>query len=425
MSNLVKPHVNEQKLSLQDTVKECRPHLRKRYKQAAFSILSKRNIVDVNYAKASTFVKFEKIPIGKVEDGKPPRLIQYRSYEYLLLLRRSIINHAKAIKNSDITYVNGQPLKEIFTKTMNNTDMANSILRSWNSFVNPVAVCLDHSKFDGHYTSALLELEHYYWNITLGQDHLRDLLLKMQLNNKGYTQNGIRYKVKGTRLSGEFTTSEGNTTLNLAMITTWIKKSGIEHYRIHVNGDDSIIVIDEAEHKKLLPLNYFENFNMETGLEALAFDFRNITYCQSSPIRVSGEWRMVKDPYRTMSRFCYCDSKYMKCIDRYILGSSLCELAVSAGVPMLQAWAVRFIAKSSSAKPLGSVDKYPARLNNKDEISTSDISAETRTDFEVAFGISVQQQISFERMLAGNTNVLADIKKLNTILLKYKTFHLN
>lgn len=407
----------ESRSSLKSVVLSSRPNIRGRYKRAYRDLVYKRIDVGEKEATAKAFVKFEKIPETKFLDGKAPRLIQYRSFDYLLLLKSCIKPFSDAIKTKEIRHSNGQLYGDIYTKTKVPTEVARLMKEAWDEFIHPVGVCADHAKFDGHYAEQLLEAEHAMW-LRMMFSKLLKKLLNLQINNKGYTQNGIRYRVKGTRLSGEYTTSDGNTTTNIFMITQWLEDSGVSKYKLFVNGDDSVIIMEYSDYLKCLPFEYFANFNMETELEALAFDFRQIKYCQTSPIRVGGVWKMIKDPVRTLSRMSYADSKYANCRARYSLGINLCELAVSSGVPILQSFCLRNM--SVNTKPLGSVDKYPAKVASQHSLLIQHISDETRGDFEVAFGISKNQQIRFEMEMAGETNELAFIN-----LKKYKDFHLN
>lgn len=404
--------------SIKSVVLNSRPSVRGRYKRAYRDLVYKRLYIDDVFSKSTAFVKFEKIPMTKYEEGKSPRLIQYRSFEYLLLLKSCLKPFSDAIKEGNVVNpVNGQNMSSIFTKTMTPRQIAVAMKESWDSFAHPVGVCLDHSKFDGHYDELLLESEHAMWLHMFNNKKLLKRLLNCQINNKGRTQNKLTYFVKGTRLSGEFTTSDGNTTTNINMIEQWLGDSEITNYRLHVNGDDSVVIIDIADLDKLLPLTYFNNFNMETELEGLAYDFRQITYCQSSPIRIQGEWLMVKNPKRTLSRISYADSKYVNCRERYLLGTNLCELAVSSGVPMIQSFCLRNL--SNKARPLGSVDKTPAKIASQESLMVRPINDQTRDDFHVAFGISKVNQILFETWMAGETNELALIN-----IERYKNFHL-
>lgn len=393
LSALVKGRCTHQTL-----VNNTRPALRGRYINAHKNIVNNRIIIDDHYSKLSTFIKYEKAAIEKKE--KPARLIQFRSYEYLYSLKSYVLDHTLTIKeNPDIAW-NGQKISEILTKYHNQVGCADVLRRSWDEFANPVAVCMDHSKFDGHYGPELLEIEHMYWN-TLYKSKFLKYLLSKQFNNRGRTQNGLRYKMRGHRCSGEYTTSEGNSLINYAMIVCFVKHCGITKFRIHVNGDDSVLIIDQSELHKLRSVEFFRNFNMETEIDKIAYNFEAISYCQCSPIRINGQYKMTKEPWRAMSRAAYCDSKYFKCLNRFLAGSALCDLLSYQGVPVLQSFFLMLIRLTNLSRPLGSVDKRPSQYSGYDKISIIPVDETTREDFSVAFGMEPSEQINMEKYFDG------------------------
>jgi len=258
--------------------------------------------------------------------------------------------------------------------------------------------------------------------MSLNKEESLKRLLKMQFVNKGVTSNGVRYKVNGTRLSGEYTTSEGNTVMNYLMLITWLQASNIDKARVHVNGDDSVIIIEHTQRRKLLDLNFFRNFNMETEKDREVYDFRLISYCQTQPIRVMRDgnlvWYMVKEPARALSRIQYADNRYIRIWERYLTGVGLCELAVSSGIPITQALSTLLV--SLSNKPLGSVDKFPAN-NSGNQSKIQPIVKQTRVDYEYAFGIPELTQIMIEDQIAGLIRSTQD-RTLNANLERYKNF---
>lgn len=399
-----------------------RSAMKKRYKRAAYLLKDRVVNISEKEARSKTFVKYEKIPLGKYEAGKPPRLIQFRDFTYVYSLKKQVLGHSLQIKKDNtIVWFYEQKANTVFTKLYDSYGIAQVLRDSWDSFSSPVAICLDHSKFDGHYCEELLKNEHSYWLRLNPSEKLRHLL-RYQYINKGVTSNGIKYKVKGTRLSGEFTTSEGNTVLNYAMLATWCLSSSIKRARIHANGDDSVVIMEHDELKKLSSLDFFRNFNMETEQDRIAYDFREISFCQAQPLRVLKDgklvWYMVKEPARSLSRIQYSDSRYAKIATRYLAGVGLCELAVSSGIPISQAMACWLI--SLNEKPLASVDKFPARTSGNHSEPKS-IHQQTRVDYEYAFGISTHAQLFLEYVFAGVLRSTQD-PTLTHNLKKYKTF---
>ena len=401
-------------------IDHTRSSIRKRYKSAYQKLRERIVNVGDKEAISKTFVKYEKIPVGKFEDGKPPRLIQFRDFTYVYALKRQVLGHSIAMKSGcSIEWFYQQQANTVFTKLYDSYGIADVLFQSWSYFTEPVAICLDHSKFDGHYCEELLKLEHDYW-LRLNPSKALQYLLKFQLVNRGRTVNGHKYKVTGTRLSGEFTTSEGNSVMNYAMLATWLEASGVTNARVHVNGDDSVVMIENKERHKLLGYDYFNNFNMETEEDRVVYDFRNISYCQANPIRVERNgklvWYMVKEPLRTLARLQYADDQYIPIWQRYLTGVGLCELATNSGVPITQSLAKLLI--SLSQKPLGSVDKNPALHSGNVSIEKTILEV-TRIDYEVAFGITPSLQKEIELGFAGEIRFT---QNLANNLTKYQNF---
>lgn len=399
-----------------------RASIKKRYRDAFYKLRSRVVNISSKEALAQAFVKYEKIPYSKYEERKPPRLIQFRDFTYTYALKRQLLGHALQIKSNEILWAYQQRADTIFTKIMDNYGIANALFDSWSVFADPIALCLDHSKFDGHYDLALLQLEHKYWT-TINNSRALKWLLSHQLTNKVRSKCGLQWKTTGTRLSGEWTTSEGNTVMNYAMIVTYLKSSGIQNARVHVNGDDSVIILSRCERSKLLPLKFFRHFNMETEVEVIAEDFRKISYCQASPLRVlrNGEksWYMVKEPRRTLSRLQYCDARYEPVIHRFLKGIGLCESAVNSGIPVTQALS-NYLA-SLKCRPIGAVDKGPA-LSSGNDIQFKPVEDVTRVDYEYAFGITTEHQLAIEEYISGLIRSPTD---LQATLNFYRTFHKN
>lgn len=382
-----------------------RGSLQKRYRLAYNNIIDKRICYDEASPKLKAFVKFEKWNTDKIEGGKPPRIIQSRSYEYLYTLKSYILAYTLKIKTVKPTYQQ-QPVETILTKLHDQYGIARVLRENWDCFSKPVAICMDHSKFDGHYSKELLELEHCFWNKLFNSRRLSKIL-RQQIKQKGRTQCGLEYKALGYRASGEYTTSDGNSLINYAMISVYLEASGITNYKISVNGDDSVTFIEVDDLHKLLPLTYFNNFNMETEMDRIAYDFRDISYCQTQPVRVIRDsvetWYMIKDYQRTVSRMQYAESKYLNCSDRYLAGTALCELACSSGIPIMQSFATRLF-HMANTNPLASVDRMPAAMSGN-TCAILPIADVTREDFQYITGLDAASQKNIENAISGGIKI--------------------
>jgi hypothetical protein len=401
-----------------------RPSIKKRYERAWYDIRERRTIHNGGTSRISAFVKFEKIPIGKIEDGKAPRLIQFRDYKYLYSFKRAFLPITLAIKECTQLTKHGQPLNTVFTKNYPGHAIGELISQAWLEYEDAVAICLDHKCFDGHFMTDHMKVAHMIWN-ALSKSKLLKRLLNEQLWTRLVTQCGIYVKASGKRASGEYTTSDENGTSNYNMINAVLSSLGLSKFHIFVNGDDSIIIMERKVFTEMIDMdvliNCFRYLNMETTLDRIAYSVEEISYCQCSPIFVSGMCMMVKTPLRAMSRLCYTDKLYTgDTLRRYYGSLGLCELAVSSGVPLLQPFALWLISQSRGSRPIGGIDKTVARSFNPGSLQIKEIADSTRNSFAKAFGISTQEQLRIEGYFAGNT-----IRTTNLYIERYKNFHLN
>lgn len=401
--------------SYRTVIEDTKGAKKKRYERAYQNILNKRLIFGKQQSNVSFFVKIEKWPVSKIEKGKPPRGIQFRSYEYLLALKRSVLPLVNITKVNKV-YEHGPDFNPHVTFTKNNTPQVNAknMKEAWDSFKNPAAVCLDHTCWDGHYSEQLLHAEHQrYKNITgLKSSSLLLRLCKQQMHNRGFSMGGIRYKVLGKRCSGEYTTSHGNSESNYLMIRSYLIYLGITCFVIFVNGDDSIIICEQEDVDRIVNnLHLFRNFNMETDVEKVTTVFEEITFCQTSPVLVGSDYTLIRKPMRVLERIRYTSTNWGVVLPKFLVSVGLCELSINKGVPILQELAVWLIRRGGCDRPLTTykTDHYDAQA----KLEVIDILPSTRASFELAFGISVYEQLSIEKALRDDINDHPDhIKQL-------------
>jgi len=393
--------------SYYDVVNSTKGSKKKRYIKALNNIIEKRIIFDQRQTRVNFFVKVEKWPVSKIEKGKPPRGIQFRSFEYLLALKRAMTPLVDLTKiDHDFGDYN---MSKVFTKNHTPKVIAKNLREAWDSFKCPVAICMDHSLWDGRYAKELLEQEHNrHLKITkLKNNSLLGRLLKAQIKNGGYSMGGIKYKVIGHRCSGEYTTSHGNGESNFLILRTVCIFLGIIRFIIFVNGDDSIILCEEEDRAKLENnLHLFKNFNQLTEIEISTNVFEEITYCQTSPVLINdGDgnmiWNMVRNPTRVISRINYSDQNWGKCLNKFLVSLGLCELSVNMGVPILQELSIWLIRKGGCVRPLTT---YKTDHYSNDQLRIVDINLETRVSFEKAFGMSISEQLNIETILRDEYN---------------------
>lgn len=413
-------HVNRTKsgykmLTISEVMSNTRPKLRKRYLRAYNNLFSgTKNIFD-NIAKLETFIKWEKMDTVKVDERKPARLIQHRSYEYLYLLKATMLPLKHMLYECEEEFM-GQSVASIFGSGLDSEGLADAICEHFNHYSDTVALCFDHSKWDGHYSLDLMNVIHPLWISLSNRSSLLRLLLRSQRYNRGQTQHGLRYRSVGTRASGEWSTSLENSVCNFLLLKTVFPNA-----RVCVNGDDSIVFVRKADYENCNFTQITEQFRdlgQETKLDAVAFEIEQISFCQCKPVYINGRYRMVRDPIRTISRCSYTGLDVENCLDRYLAGLGLCELAANPGVPILQEFALKLIEQSNFASPTTA-----ARQHNLDEFKPSQycpVTHDNRANFEKAFGFSTAEQIELEKAFS-----TAKTDQLFKYIDRYKYFHID
>jgi hypothetical protein len=365
---------------------------RKRWERAIRSI--QRHGLTKSHAKVRMFLKADKYTTPL--DNKAPRCIQFRTDEYCVILARYLY----PIERKLWTYRDSRGLS-VFAKSRNSWQRAQDLREHFDSFATPVALLLDHSKWDAHVSNALLQIEHDFYRSHYPGDHTLDQLLRYQLGNFGRSNIGTKYFTPGTRMSGDMNTALGNSLLNYLILKSWLRASGVEG-TIYCDGDDSVVMVESADEQRLIPVStYMPLLGMETKVER-ATEFEHVEFCQSRPVCVSSHWRMVRNPQRVLGRAGWTTYPVQsRTFARRLLKSiGLCELACGSGVPVIQSFALELM-RLGSGPMWRQYDRLnAARLEGKlSKILPSPITMDTRLSFEEAWNITVAEQISIEKSM--------------------------
>jgi hypothetical protein len=321
----------------------------------------------------------------------PPRCIQYRNKRYCLRLATYL--HAIEQAVYQVNDISGTPT---FAKSRNQTQRGEDLHAKWQYFANPKALLLDHSKFDAHVGIELLELEHWYYNKCIPSEELRTLL-SYQLDNKGYTKNGTRYRTAGTRMSGDQNTGLGNSLINYALLRAFCSYYKLEAC-YYIDGDDSVIIINDVG--KHYDLGFFEQFGMKTKLDS-TLNFSDVEFCQCRPVFDGTNWRLVRNPYRMLARMPWTvkDNKQLgpKYVAKYLASIGRCEVALGMGLPIGQfigQQLARLSNKSTRVDLQYVANREYVKPRNATFVPPSNMARES---YAAAWGIPVEQQLEIER----------------------------
>lgn len=256
---------------------------RARYVRAANEL--REGLLPDRESKVRMFVKVEKFPL---DDIKPPRAIQSRGPMFCLALA----TYLKPVEHEVYEHLGRF---RCFAKGLNMVQRAEMLAEQWNSFEDPVAVMLDHSKFDSCVTMEHLKHTHKFYQRYIRSRYLK-YLNSLQINNTAITANGIRYRVKGTRMSGDFDTALGNSILNYVCLWSIFGQD----CRYMIDGDDSVVVMERTRwlSKKNDLFEHCSRWGFTTKVE-VTDELEGVEFCQA---RYSETGVFFRDPWRSLSR---------------------------------------------------------------------------------------------------------------------------
>lgn len=270
------------------------------------------------------FVKQDRYEESLIRD-KMPRAIQARTPKFNLKLA----TYLQPFEH--LFYVEpglGPSGTRVVSKGMNPHEIALLFVKKAGYFDDPVYISCDHSKFDSTVRVEHLRAEHRIYLKSYPSKVLAGLL-RAQINNKGFSRHGIKYSIRGTRMSGDYNTGLGNSLLNRAVLESWV--INIKH-EIILDGDDSIVIV-EANDLNKLDRSHFTKMGFETTLE-IHREITNVDYCQARLVLCDPPV-MCRNPCRALSNAAVCLRKYPIHLYREWMSSVFdCLVKTHVGIPL-------------------------------------------------------------------------------------------
>lgn len=346
-----------------------------------------------------SFIKAEKIQY----DWKDPRMIQARNARYNVSLGNYLkpIEHALYNIRGTRELARWFPRGRLIAKGLCQRRRAALIKEKFEQFHNCTVYSLDASRFDAHVTD-MLHVEHLIYKRYWKSRELQRLL-DWQYFNKGYTSQGIKYRMRGGRCSGDMNTALGNCLIALIVLASVMKRMKIKKWNCLCDGDDVLLFVPGGTSLAGIQDQYREH-GFELKLENEAHELQNIRFCQSYPIHTADGLKMVQSTDRVLSR-ALVGSKHWgdpKFVPKYLSLIGHCELALGMGVPVHQAFAlmVRSWGRGMPKNEIMSGRIMKAIKEVKSHggwIHPVHITAKARADFHDAMGIHPYEQIALER----------------------------
>lgn len=361
-----------------------------------------------NYARESRINSFVKASKHKKLD-EMPRLIQFRKPEYTLELMRFV----KPIQACLHSIKSSRSGTKVYAKGLNATARAAAIVKKMASLRNTACISADVSKWDVHVSDALIALEGMLYHWMTGDSEIREML-KHQLVNRGVTASGIRYTIKGQRMSGDANTALGNDILVSSLMRLAMKKANITRYDILGDGDDCLVFVDGHDSNVAVAsirdtLGAY-GFNVKFDV---SYDASQIEFCQARVVNVAGVDKMVRD-WRKVLSTSFSSHRHYDNIGGLRIAKSiaLAEAIINRGVPILGAYFNSMHQRLSARKYAETIvdddltwrligEQLPGNIAQLQAmLVTDEPCAATRASFERAWGTTVEEQLLVERALS-------------------------
>jgi len=369
--------------------------LKTRYQKAAQDLLDCP--VTRRDAKIKAFIKVEKLT-QEAATTKPARVIQGRTPKYNLALMKYLkpVEHW-FYQHSTSPHPRG-PKTRTVVNGLNLEQRAQLIASKMARFKRPKCISLDAAKFESHCTSATMGAEHSYYRYIFNNDPELSRLLSYQLDNRGVTSSGIKYRVKARRASGDFNTGLGNTLISFLSAESFFMNLQID-YDFVVDGDDLLLIVEEQDCAviRALPAHY-RALGYVMTIEPWETPEQAV-HCQARLIKTNPPI-MVREPGRTLARAFVSNQYYGdggKVAEAYFHTIAECEAKLHRGVPVLGPF-FESMRDQTTGYAIGK-DDHRIKMAAKISVTNLPITLEARISFQEAFGIDPCEQRLLEHYL--------------------------
>jgi len=369
-----------------------------------------------------SFVKFEKCALDKA-----PRCINPRSTLYNLKL-------GTFLKFNEHRYF--EAIAKVFDqdrvviKGIDACESATCLESMWNSIPDVIGIGGDASKFDMHVSREALLFEHLCYlrpyarsyrearcvqiwaemELRRGVDKLDEslpplyqlaIILAMQLDNKGtaYFKDGkLKFRMRGTRASGDLNTSLGNCIIMSALTYCWKRKVDVS-MKLANNGDDCMYMMRRCDEEKWRTgfNEFYERKGFRMVLEPTVDILEKVEFCQSRPVRTFEGLKMVRNPKTLVTKgsMCLLPVHSMKMLEKWMMAVGVAEGSLARGVPVVQSFAraMRRNGTRCTKRFINLAYYQSSRIYHSDlHINDMPITDEARVSFWEAWGILPEDQ---------------------------------
>lgn len=353
-------------------------------------------------AHLKMFVKFEKQDLGKA-----PRGINPRDPRFNLELGR-YIKHAEKPFFKAINKAFDSRTGHTVIKGLNAVESAAVLKAKWDRFKRPVALGLDAEKFDAHVSVQALQFEHSFYHALYPGAAMLRTLTNLQLHNvgKAYAKDGVvKFRIDGTRSSGDLNTSLGNCLIMCGAVYAYAKQKRID-IELANNGDDCVVIMETEDLFRFMAGvdAYFRDRGFSMVAEEPVFEFEQLEFCQTKPCFVDNRWMMLRNHTAVLKKdpICLLSIPNAKVYKKWLYavgvgGSILCK-----GAPVQQSFYQCFLRHGVECGDamMEHVFKGSSMYTRISGLSTKtapvEVLPEARVSYYYAFGVTPDEQMAIE-----------------------------
>lgn len=315
-------------LSYDQVLEEFPRHKRRMYRRVLDQVASRA--VDDRDSRIKAFVKAEKLLIE--EKDPDPRMIQARSPIYNLAVARYLKPMERRLYR-----IRHKGLR-VVAKGLNDRQRAALIAQKMALWPDTVVFSMDVHRWDAHVQWPLLDIEHTFYMMLNGCQELRHLLAQQRENRCSARAEGnrfFRWKVKGSRMSGDMNTALGNCVL-CVLVALWA---------LRMLGIDGTVLSDGDDHLVFVPRRYMSRFHLYASslyrmmglalkLEPAVSTMEEVEFCQAKPVQTVHGWVMCPNPAKVLAT-AFMVAVHQPRKARYLQAMWDARAILHAGVPML------------------------------------------------------------------------------------------
>lgn len=334
--------------------------------------------------------------------GKAPRLIRPFSPVFNLMFGTFVYPLEKCIYSAIDRLYNGPTV----TKGLNGLQVAAAMRAKWDSFLDPICIVTDMSRFDQHCSADALDWVCKICCIALyksGADvALFKSLWKLTTNTRGAVlcDDGIiNYSVSGTLNSGLSSTSLVGVTLVCYLLRAYCLYADVKHQLISA-GDDTNIIIERDQLDKMGGLSAFcLRAGFTVKIEGIADEFEHIDFCQCRPVFDGDVWVMVRDPGVVTTKDLITSKKLDTVGDilSHVKAIGDCGISLAGGIPVLDSF-YRMMLRHGGDRRVKELERngfyYMSQGMSR---KGREITDAARISFYKAFGINIWRQQVLEQ----------------------------